>query len=447
MANDFGFIIARMEKHGSKSKLAHNVKHLLREIQVKGADPAKLHENIVNGPRTYAEFRKKLDAHLVGVRKFRSDSPEVIELFIGASPEFFKKGGNQEDFFNAAYQYCGEKFGKENVLLAALHRDEATPHLSVFVCPIVDNPEYLQYQAQQAGGAAPPRPRKDGKPRKREAKFAEPPPEKVVLASKYIQGQASLSNWQTEIWERVGKPYGLKRGEQGSKAKHVDTNDWKRAMARVLELRMPQFVIPPLTITDRMNPAGWAERVISGVIATATQALRDAAIAHADVALKVKKLNQTTARLQAWEASLAKQQAEFTEQVNYTAEGIARAALAGVKDELDAYRNDTTADLVPALTDQLAAAQVERTRVVRALARNIKATTSPHDMAKLAESLGVASVTGKADIFERLMKAGAAPTFEQAVLMVDAQILAMAAADQHADDQVDQDHQVEKMAT
>ena len=118
---------------------------------------------------------------------------------------------------------------------------------------------------------------------------------------------------------------------------------------------------------------------------------------------------------------------------------------------MDAYRSDTTAALVPVLTEQLATAQADRTAALRALARHIKATTSDHDMARLSETLGVPRTKTKADIFERLMKSGAAPTFEQAVLIVDAQIVAMAAADQAAAEraaaeQIEEPEEAEAMA-
>ncbi|WP_414811527.1 plasmid recombination protein [Paracoccus sanguinis] len=63
-----------------------------------------------------------------------------------------------------------ERHGKENVLSAVIHRDEATPHMTVMTIPLDD--------------------------------------------------RGKLSAMQTDFAERVGKPHGLERGVQGSKATH-----------------------------------------------------------------------------------------------------------------------------------------------------------------------------------------------------------------------------------
>ena len=47
------------------------------------------------------------------------------------------------------------------------------------------------------------------------------------MSSKSLFDKKSLSQLQTELWERVGKKYGLQRGKEGSQAKHVTAAEHK----------------------------------------------------------------------------------------------------------------------------------------------------------------------------------------------------------------------------
>lgn len=57
----------------------------------------------------------------------------VITLPEDVSPE------KSEQFFKAAYDFCCDRYGKENVLSAWVHMDETTPHMHFSFVPVVKN--------------------------------------------------------------------------------------------------------------------------------------------------------------------------------------------------------------------------------------------------------------------------------------------------------------------
>ena len=103
------------------------------------------------------------------------------EFFDGISPE------TQKHFFDDCTEFFSERYGKENVVSAVVHLDESTPHLHFNLMPVT-------------GGR---------------------------LCAKELFNRTALRELQTDFYEIVGKKYGLKRGKEGSTAKHLDTVAFK----------------------------------------------------------------------------------------------------------------------------------------------------------------------------------------------------------------------------
>ena len=117
----------------------------------------------------------------------RTDAVLAIEYLVTASPEFFKDAGlktthTRAGFFNAALEFLRQKHGKQNVISAALHMDETTPHLVAYVVPL------------NAAGK--------------------------LCAKDYLGGKDKLVRLQTDFFEQVGSKFELARGIQGSRATH-----------------------------------------------------------------------------------------------------------------------------------------------------------------------------------------------------------------------------------
>ena len=70
--------------------------------------------------------------------KVRKNAVHAVEFVITTSPEVMKEMTlkEQNKFFQNSLKFLEKKHGKENIFASAIHRDETTPHLSVFVVPI-----------------------------------------------------------------------------------------------------------------------------------------------------------------------------------------------------------------------------------------------------------------------------------------------------------------------
>ncbi len=97
-----------------------------------------LNYHIVEPTSTY---RKMALARIEEVgAKMRKDSVVMQDCFIGATPDWIKGKSSEEQraFFDYAYQFFEQNFGKENILSAVVHMDEATPHMHLCFVPITD---------------------------------------------------------------------------------------------------------------------------------------------------------------------------------------------------------------------------------------------------------------------------------------------------------------------
>ena len=86
-------------------------------------------------------YRDMALAHIeqAGARR-RKDSVVLQDCFVGGTPDWLKAKsyGEQREYFNHAYQFFERNFGKENIISAVVHMDEATPHMHLCFVPITD---------------------------------------------------------------------------------------------------------------------------------------------------------------------------------------------------------------------------------------------------------------------------------------------------------------------
>ena len=72
-----------------------------------------------------------------GARR-RKDSVVLQDCFVGGTPDWLKEKSREEQraYFSHAYQFFEDNFGKENIISAVVHMDEATPHMHLCFVPI-----------------------------------------------------------------------------------------------------------------------------------------------------------------------------------------------------------------------------------------------------------------------------------------------------------------------
>lgn len=187
------YCILRVAKVKSARAVFGAVQHNTRERVPLNADPARLGDNL-NLTGSSDAVMDRYAAMLP--EKVRKDAVHALEFVVTLSGEAFERLGwpQAEDYFRQASSWILERVGgSDNLLSAAIHRDEAVPHLHMLVMPLVN-----------------------GK-----------------LNAKALMGghRDRMRDLQTDFAETVGKPFGLDRGVEKSGYRHTEPKEFPRIMA------------------------------------------------------------------------------------------------------------------------------------------------------------------------------------------------------------------------
>lgn len=144
--------------------------------------------------------RLKEENHLKG--QIKDTSVIVCELLMTSDKEFFDSIGENETkrYFEECYNFVAQykNLGKENIISAVVHMDEATPHMHLSFIPVVDG---FDKQGNRI---------------------------RKVCASDYWKGKNSYGNMQDAFNKYVnGKGFKLERGESSDR-KHLSTEEYKK---------------------------------------------------------------------------------------------------------------------------------------------------------------------------------------------------------------------------
>jgi hypothetical protein len=114
----------------------------------------------------------------------------MTQAIITSDYKFFENisQDEQEKFFRDSYDFMCERYGKENIVSAIVHLDEATPHMHVNFVPVTS----------------------DGR-----------------LSAKSLFNPVSLKNLQTDFFTEVASGYGLERGIENHYQKHLTVAEFK----------------------------------------------------------------------------------------------------------------------------------------------------------------------------------------------------------------------------
>ena len=164
--------------------------------------------------KKYLAFIDERIKELASKRKIKDDAVLITSFILGSDKEFFDgiSPEAQKQFFDDCTEFFAERYGKENVVSAVVHLDESTPHLHFNLMPVTDG----------------------------------------RLCAKELFDRSALRELQTDFYEVVGKKYGLKRGKEGSTAKHLDTVAFKTkkmteaAEAKIREAEKAQTAAKPV---------------------------------------------------------------------------------------------------------------------------------------------------------------------------------------------------------
>jgi hypothetical protein len=224
------YAILRVAKIKHSSKLRRSFDHAFRARETPNADARLTPENTHMGAASPDEAISRFNALMPA--KVRKNAVLALEFLITASPEAMqgKSREKQDGYFADALDWLKAKHGAENVFYAGIHRDETTPHMYAYVVPRDER----------------------GK----------------LNCRKFYGARDAFSAMQTEFWERVGRPHGLERGLEGSRARHTAIREYYgRVKATEATARSVASVdVPEPSLVERLNPRTYGDRVARSVL-------------------------------------------------------------------------------------------------------------------------------------------------------------------------------------
>ena len=237
------YAILRTEKYKTRNTIAGLVGHHLRipGSKLDNVDASRSHLNVVIGAHDRDSFNKAVKARIdTCTRKPRPDANKVVEMLLGASPEFFegKSYAEQKSYLSDCVDFAKQFFGEENIVGAYMHFDEKTPHVSVMVVPIETSVRKTKKQEREVT---------------------------TLNASHYLGGQAAMIQMQTDFALFVqARGHDLLRGEPKSETRreHEPLGTYWKKQAKDIDAAA-------LAAADHLDDAAIKSRVASDLLAVA----------------------------------------------------------------------------------------------------------------------------------------------------------------------------------
>lgn len=167
-------------------------------------DQAKKADNyaLVDSPSFNAAIQERLEpVRANSTKALRKDAVVMCQLMVTSDHDFFKSltPEREKEFFQQSLRFIQERYGKENILSATVHKDEKTPHMHVNLTPI-------------RGGR--------------------------LIASE-IFTREELGRLHTDFHNSVGKKWSLERGEtREDKKRHLSVGEYKRETVKATEAEL-----------------------------------------------------------------------------------------------------------------------------------------------------------------------------------------------------------------
>ena len=213
-----GYAVLHLDKaSGNEAKMTA---HIERTQMPKNADPERtnLNRELITFPdgvnnRTEAIQRRLDNAGLQ--RAIGKNQVRAIRVMLTGSHEDMKRIEAESrlgEWCEDNLDWLRKTYGAENVVAATLHLDEATPHIHAAVVPIVTGER---------------RKAKTEKPANGKKKYRKKNPNVARLCADDVMTRVKLKEYQDTYAAAMAK-YGLRRGIEGSEARHITTQEFYR---------------------------------------------------------------------------------------------------------------------------------------------------------------------------------------------------------------------------
>lgn len=224
-----GYVVLHLDK--SPDNEVPMTAHIARTKMPPNAMPELTHlnEELVEFPEGVADRTEAINhrlEHAGLTRKIGTNQVRVIRVMLTGTQEDMQRiaqEGRLKAWCVDNLEWLRRTFGAENVVSAVLHMDEATPHIHAAVVPIVTG-ERRKIREKQTD-----------EPNKR--KYRTKSAARPRLCADDVMSRVKLKEYQNTYAAAMAK-YGLQRGIDGSKARHVTTQEFYRnAIARQQNLQ------------------------------------------------------------------------------------------------------------------------------------------------------------------------------------------------------------------
>ena len=222
--------------------------HIERKVKPSNADEERTHLNrrLIEYPdgihtRTQAIQHRLETAGLT--RKVGKNQVRAIRIMLSGSPDDMQRivrEGRLDEWCADNMKYLAATFGKENIVSADLHLDETSPHIHATLVPIVTTERKRKKQEEHAAKRY--RTKSTSRPR---------------LCADEVMSRVKLKGYQDTYAAAMAK-YGLKRGIEGSEARHVGTQQFYRevkAMTDTLKADVTELQKQKETTQEELNRA------------------------------------------------------------------------------------------------------------------------------------------------------------------------------------------------
>lgn len=216
-----GFVVLHIDKASGND--AGMTAHIERTIDPANADKERTHLN-----RELVEFPEGVDSRTQAIqhrldtagltRKIGTNQVRALRIMLSGTPEDMQRieaVGKLDQWCEDNIDWLRKTYGADNIVSAVLHMDEKTPHIHATVVPIVTGERRKATQSQ---------PTELGKKQYKKKKSTVP-----RLCADDIMARTKLKEYQNTYAEAMVK-YGLKRGIDGSEAKHTTNQEFYREL-------------------------------------------------------------------------------------------------------------------------------------------------------------------------------------------------------------------------
>jgi|UniRef100_UPI0040299B87 predicted nucleic acid-binding Zn-ribbon protein len=218
-----GYAVLHMEKtSGTDSAMSA---HIERTIRPKNADESRTHLNreLIKFPdgvenRTQA-IQHRLDTAGL-TRKIGNNQVRAIRILLTGTHDDMERITNEgrlDEWCNDNMKYLADTFGKKNIVSAVLHMDEQTPHIHATLVPIVKGERKRKKKEEQV-----------------KKRYRKKPTDTIRLCADDIMTRLKLKSYQDTYAIAMAK-YELRRGIDGSKAKHISIRQYYRDLMQQTE--------------------------------------------------------------------------------------------------------------------------------------------------------------------------------------------------------------------